>query len=579
MSEQTILGHPRGLVILFFTEMWERFSYYGMRGLLILYLTQHFLLGDQRATLLYGSYIALVYVMTIIGGSLADRYLGARKAVTFGAVLLVLGHFGMTFEGQGAREILSYQGSEYELRLDGRGGEATRQLVGEEGVSAVSFSPGGGTLEVAEPAVLGLPASIDTGDISTRVEQSELYLNVLYLSLGLIIAGVGFLKANISVMVGALYGRDDGRRESGFTIFYMGINLGAFTASILCGYLGIVHGWRYGFGLAGLGMLAGLFTFLRYRHWLMGMAEPPDPARLGHRVLGIVTVEQLCYLIGIGIVLVSMLLVRNAHLIDERYVGFLGLLVLAFMLGYAFLRCEGMERRRMLAALYFILAQIPFWALFEQAGSSLNLFTDRLVDRSLLGFTVPAPVFQSLNALFIILFAPLLAWLWVRLARQGRNPPVAVKFALGVFMAGLGFLVLVAGMRLSGPAGLTALWFVGLIYLIHTLGELMVSPVGLSAVTRLAPARAVGMTMGAWFLFSGLSNYLSGVIAATAGTATIGGQLTDVVAAKQTYVGVYTSVGLIAMAIAAVMLLIAPFIQAMMAEPVRIVAASGADNG
>ena len=251
-NANTILGHPRGLVILFFTEMWERFSYYGMRGLLILYLTQHFLFSDERSTVLYGAYTALVYVMTIIGGTLADKYLGSRKAVTFGAILLVLGHFGMSFEGSGSRQIMTYAGAEFQLTLDGRGGDANQIVVSKQGRSQLSFSEGATEMLIASPDEVGLPASIPVSGYTLRVETQELYLNILYLSLALIIAGVGFLKANISTIVGSLYGFGDTRRDSGFTIFYMGINLGAFLSSILCGYLGINYGWKYGFsGLGG----------------------------------------------------------------------------------------------------------------------------------------------------------------------------------------------------------------------------------------------------------------------------------------------------------------------------------------
>lgn len=563
-ADNTILGHPRGLVILFFTEMWERFSYYGMRGLLILYLTQHFLFSDERSTVLYGAYTALVYVMTIIGGTLADRYLGSRKAVTFGAILLVLGHFGMAFEGSGSRQLMTYNGSDYQLTLDGRGGDANQIIISEQGTSLISFSEGATNLLIADPGVVGLPASIPTDSYTLRVETETFYLNILYLSLALIIAGVGFLKANISTIVGSLYGFGDSRRDSGFTIFYMGINMGAFLSSILCGYLGIAFGWKYGFGLAGIGMLFGLMIFLKYQPWLEGKAEPPNEGKLREKVLGPINIEQMCYLTGLGIIIISMLLVMNAHLVDEGYVGLLGIIIFILLLGYAFVSCEGVERDRMLAGIYFILAQIPFWALFEQAGSSLNLFTDRLVDRTMLGLSVPAPVFQSLNAMFIVLFAPPLAWLWISLAKRNLNPSTPVKFAFGVFLAGLGFLSLVAGMKLSGDDGMTAVYFIFLIYWIHTMGELMVSPVGLSAVTKLAPPQAVGMTMGAWFLYSGLSNYLAGVIASTTGAETIGGQLADTAAAKATYAAVYTQVGYIAMAIAVVMLLISPFIKRMM---------------
>jgi POT family proton-dependent oligopeptide transporter len=267
-GSKTLLGHPRGLFILFMTEMWERFSYYGMRSLLILYLTQHFLFSDERSAAIYGAYTALVYVMTIIGGTLADKYLGSRKAVTYGALLLVLGHIGMAFEGSGARQLMTYQGQEYQLTLDGRGGDANQIVRSASGESRIRFSDGATQMLVENPTAVGLPAAIAVDSYELRTEPDPFYQNVMYLSLSLIIAGVGFLKANISTIVGALYGFGDTRRDSGFTIFYMGINLGAFLASKLCGWLGIAYGWKYGFGLAGIGMVLGLFTFLRFQHWL-----------------------------------------------------------------------------------------------------------------------------------------------------------------------------------------------------------------------------------------------------------------------------------------------------------------------
>ena len=560
-AEKTILGHPRGLVILFLTEMWERFSYYGMRGLLIIYLTQHFLMSDESSSVLYGAYGALVYVMTIIGGSLADRYLGARKAVTFGAILLTFGHFGMAFEGEGSRQLISHGDKQYAIVLDGRGGDARQQIVTDLGSSYVSFTET--SMDIAEPQAVGLASSIDRSEFTISVETEETYLNILYLSLALIIAGVGFLKANISTIVGSLYGFGDARRDSGFTIFYMGINIGAFLASLSCGYLGIVHGWKYGFGLAGAGMLLGLVIFLSCQSWLDGKAEPPSIEKLKQKVFLGINVEWLCYSVGLVIIAVSMLLVMNADLVGG-ILGPIGILMFLWLVSHAFTQLQGDERSRMLAAIYFVLAQIPFWALFEQAGSSLNLFTARLVDREIMGWSVPGPVFQSLNAGFIFLFAPIMAWLWVWLARRQLNPSTPVKFALGVAMAGLGFLVLVAGMQGTGAVGLTPVIFIFLIYWIHTMGELMVSPVGLSAVTKLAPAKIVGMTMGAWFLYSGLSNYLAGAIARTTGAETIGGQMTNVAAAKAGYVDVYSQVGYIALGIALLMLLVAPVVSKMM---------------
>ena len=513
-AEKTLLGHPRGLLILFLTEMWERFSYYGMRGLLIVYLTQHFLFSDEKSSVLYGAYTALVYVMTIIGGTLADRYLGSRKAVTYGAILLVLGHFGMAFEGSGSKQIVDFDGGSYEITLDARGGDARQQIVTDTGVSYISFTDE--EMLVESPAAVGLEASIPRASMTTRVVDEPLYVNILYLSLALIIAGVGFLKANISTIVGALYEFGDSRRDSGFTIFYMGINLGSFLSAIFCGYLGIAYGWKYGFGLAGIGMLVGLLVFLRYQSWLEGRAEPPDPEKLAEPVFMGLSREWLCYGAGIAMIAVSMLLVMNEDIVGG-ILGPLGVAMLVFLVGYAIVKCEGVERSRMLAAIYIVLAQIPFWALFEQAGSSLNLFTARLVDRVMLGWSVPAPVFQSLNAGYIFLFAPLVAWLWIWLAKRNLNPSTPVKFAFGTAMAGLGFLALVAGMKASGAEGMTPVLFVFLIYWIHTMGELMLSPVGLSAVTKLAPVRVVGMTMGAWFLYTGLSNYLAGVISRATG--------------------------------------------------------------
>ncbi|AOE50423.1 peptide MFS transporter [Kangiella sediminilitoris] len=721
-NEKTFLGHPRGLIILFFTEMWERFSYYGMRGLLIIYLTQHFLFSDEKSTILYGAYTALVYVMTIIGGSLADRYLGTRKAVTFGAILLVMGHIGMAFEGSGSKELMTYADKEYQLTLDGRGGDARQIIKTDKGQSYVNF--GNQTLEIGNASALGLPSKLGgfdysiengaeeaqgkdktvktltyngqeyqlieqgvedkktltiekdgvkgtvnmskyramtfgtnptlylsasyqlgpqvptkidgfdyevlnsqssaesitktirysgneytltqtgsgeeaeyllTGDngksevklkaphdlkissaealnlpaviegneYQSRIEKQPLYVNILYLSLALIIAGVGFLKANISTIVGSLYGFGDTRRDSGFTLFYMGINLGSLLSSLTCGIIGIVWGWAYGFGLAGIGMVFGLVIFIWKSEWLEGKAEPPNPAKLKEKVFAFLNYEWMCYLIGVGIIAISMFFVMNAEIMGDIF-GFLGIGMFLILIAYAIIKLEGDERHRMFAAIYFILAQIPFWALFEQAGSSLNLFTDRLVDRSMMGWVVPAPVFQSLNAAYIIMFAPILAWLWSFLAKRKLNPPTPVKFAMGVFLCGFGFLTLVGGIEASGEVGYTAVYFIFLIYLLHTLGELMVSPVGLSAVTKLAPAQAVGMTMGAWFLYSGLSNFLAGVIAKTTGAETIGGQLTDVAAAKATYADVYTNVSYVAMGIAVFMLIISPLIKKLM---------------
>lgn len=565
LHDTSFFGHPRGLAILFMTEMWERFSYYGMRGLLIIYLTQHFLFSDERSALIYGAYVSLVYVMAIFGGSLADKYLGQRKAVTFGAILLVMGHFGMAFEGSGSKETMMVDGQEYQLTLIGRGGDAISIVKSAIGQSEISFSADASMMLVASPEAVGLPAEIATNSYQTKKTREPLYVGILYLSLALIIAGVGFLKANISTIVGEMYELGDPRRDSGFTIFYMGINLGAFLASVTAGTLGIVYGWQYGFGLAGIGMLFGLLTFLKFQPWLEGRAEPPNPEKLKQKVFGPINVEWACYSSALLIMAVAITLIMNPEP-AAKLMAATGVIMFVFLIGYSFTRLKGKERTRMWAAIYFALAQIPFWSLFEQAGSSLNLFTDRLVDRSLLGWSVPAPVFQSLNSGFIFIFAPIFAWMWVWMAKRRIEPSTPVKFSFGVLFVGLGFLALVAGMKTTGASALTPVIFIFLVYWIHTMGELLLSPVGLSAMTKLAPPIAGGLVMGTWFLYSGLSNSLAGVIASSTGAETIGGKIVNAAAAKATYVSVYTNVAYVAIGVAVFMFVISPIIKKWMHE-------------
>lgn len=653
-SEKTFLGHPRGLVICFLTEMWERFSYYGMRGLLLLYLTQHFLFSDERSNVIYGAYIALVYIMSIVGGVLSDKYLGQRKAVTFGAILLVLGHFGMAFEGSGSREtivtesgnylveaegrdnrrqlFIDYEGEsrrlifestqfatlgderflpindagvgDYEIQRETRGffqnvcalvslgcagpeptttlvlnGEPLRVVETDDGMQVerggqmLAFAEGsetdilvlGDATTSREPDTTAPVATFADGTYSTQVEQEMLYVNILYLSLALIIAGVGFLKPNISTIVGDLYPEGDPRRDGGFTLFYMGINLGSFLATWTCGILGIVYGWAWGFGAAGIGMLLGLVVFQYGQGWLEGKAEPPSLEKLREKVFGLISVEMACYASALAIIAISIVLLMNAGIVDTLAM-ITGIGMFVVLIGYSFLRLKGAARTRMWAAVYFAVAQIPFWSLFEQAGSSLTLVTSRLVDTNIFGWDVPTPVFQSLNAGFIFLFAPLVAWLWLWLARRGWEPSTPVKFAIGVFGAGLGYLVLVGGMSSVGAAALTPVFFIFAIYWIHTMAELMLSPVGLSAMTKLAPASLVGLFMAAWFVYSGLGNAMSGVIAAAAGAETVGGQIVDVAGAKANYIQVFSSIGYIGMLIGFVMLLLAPLVKRWMAE-------------
>jgi POT family proton-dependent oligopeptide transporter len=346
------LGHPPGLVMLFFTEMWERFSYYGMRALLIFYLTKHWLFSDDEAALTYGTYTALVYITPVIGGYLADRWLGQRKAVLYGAILLTFGHLLMAVEGDGGQ---------------------------------------------AGPAI-----------------------DIFWLALSFIIVGSGFLKANISVIVGQLYTRTDPRRDPAYTIFYMGINLGAALGAIFAGYLGQTHGWAWGFGAAGVGMLLGLILFVIGRPWLEGRGESPDPQALAARTAGL-PLEWWLYLSGLAAVGRSWWRIQNQALVGTL-LGGAGALLVAYVMWVAVMKLPREDRDRIFAAMFLILGSILFWALFEQAGSSLNLFTDRSVDRDILGWEVPASMFQSINSIYIVTLAPLFAILWLALAKRGLEP-------------------------------------------------------------------------------------------------------------------------------------------------------------
>ena len=486
----TLLGHPKGLFILFFAEMWERFSYYGMRALLVLYLTKHFLMSDSESGMVYGAYTSLVYITPVIGGYLADHYLGPRKAVLFGGILIATGHILLGFEGDG-----------------GEGGFA---------------------------------------------------MNLFWLALAFIIVGTGFLKANISAIVGQLYPRDDVRRDPAYTIFYMGINVGGMLGPIICGILGETVGWSWGFGAAAIGMLAGIVVFVLGKPLLLGKGEPADPAKLARPVAGPLSCEWLIYILSTLSVVVIAWLVQNHDAVGWLLVT-CGAVAVAYLLWEALGRMERIDRDRMLAALFLLALNPLFWALFEQAGSSLNLFTDRHVDRHFLGWEVPASVFQSINSLFIILLAPLFAGLWVLLGRRGLEPSTPAKFGLALVQVGLGFLALVAGAHWAGVDNLTPALFIFLLYLFHTTGELCLSPVGLSAMSKLALPRMLGLMMGVWFLATAAGDFIAGLIAAS-----IGARSEGVADPNLVTLSVYQSVGWWGIGIGVVVLLLAPFVKRLM---------------
>jgi proton-dependent oligopeptide transporter, POT family len=471
-KEPEFAGHPKGLYMLFFAEMWERFSYYGMRAILIFYLTQHWLFSDSKSNLIYGAYTSLVYITPVLGGYLADRYLGQRRAVLYGGILLAIGHSLMAVEGTGG--------------------------------------------------------------------QSDPTINVFWMALAFIIVGSGFLKANISVMVGQLYKMTDVRRDGAYTIFYMGINVGAALGTIMVAYLGQTVGWGYGFGLAGIGMLLGLVVFVLGKSALGGAGEAPVPLTK--------TREITLYGIGLAAVAVIWALVQYQDVI-QGLLMVSGIALLGYVL-YESFKLEKEPRERMFAILFLISLNPIFWGLFEQAGGSMNLFTDRFVDRG----GVPAGIFQSINPIYIILFAPVFAALWQWLGRKGKEPSAPAKFGLALVQMGLANLVLVWGAEAYGIAAMTPVILVFMYYLLATTAELCLSPVGLSAMNRLAPKFLASLIMGAWFYMTAVGNFVAGKIGEATGGE--GGEMT-----KQGLLDIYELFGYISIGIAIVVLLLSPIVK------------------
>ena len=447
--DTAFFGHPRGLSTLFFTEMWERFSFYGMRALLILFMTAAPATGGLgfnavTAGAIYALYSSMVYMFTLPGGWIADRVIGPQRAVLYGGVLIACGHFSM-----------------------------------------------------AVPS-----------------------LSTFYLGLVLIVIGTGLLKGNVSVIVGRLYRPDDVRRDAGYSIFYMGINTGAFVAPLVCGYLGQRVNWHAGFAAAGGGMLFGLVQYAFGRKYLgeAGLlpADPGSPAafarqrsRARRSIAGVMGVVAL---LGAG-AYAGVIPVSATQIADAA-----GYVLLAITLGFfAWVFLSGgwtrTERNHLIVIAVLFFGYALFSSVFEQAGSTLNLFADRSTRTSVLGWSFPSSWFQSANPMFVIAFAPVFAWLWVRLAARGREPGSAAKFAGGLLLVGLGFAVLVPAAALTQTGAMVGPGWLIVVYLLHTWGELALSPVGLSAMSKLAPVRIGGLVMGVWFLGTSVGNYIGGRVA------------------------------------------------------------------
>jgi len=445
--DTAFFGHPRGLATLFFTEMWERFSYYGMRAILILFLTHKVVEGglgfsDSKAGAVYGLYTAMAYLLCLGGGWVADRITGQRRAVLIGGICIAAGEFCLVVP------------------------------------SEASF----------------------------------------YLGLVLLMIGTGMLKGNASTIVGQLYKPGDLRRDAGFSIFYMGINLGALVSPIICGYVGERISWRLGFGVAGLGMLLGLIQYVLGGKYLgtagLHPASTGDPAKDQRQK------RSAALAVGGGLAVFAILAMLGAvgvieftaNLISDG-LGWvlLGISVAVFSWLIFSHGWSPEERKRSAAILVLFVASALFWASFEQAGSTLSLFADRSTDRNLpFGFVFPASWYQFVQPIFVVALAPVFAWIWLGLARRSQEPSSPAKFTLGLFFGGSAFAILVpATIMVTHGLQVSMWWLIGT-YFLQTVGELSLSPVGLSAMSKLAPERAAGFVMGIWFLSTSIGNWLAG---------------------------------------------------------------------
>ncbi len=567
---ETWFGHPRQLARLFTTEMWERFGYYGMRALLTLYLTKHFVFGDREATGLYGGYTALVYLTPLVGGYLADQYLGSKRAVKFGAIIMAMGYLLLCFGGETAKPYATIANQRYEIQVVEQADSEVRYLVdGANKLKIKGNDDGTVSLLAADGAVA---RTVEKGGFESGAERSSFYVTIMLLALCMISVGNGFFKPNISTMVGELYAQGDKRRDAGFTIFYMGINLGSLFSQLLCPFLAVAFGWWAGFGLAAIGMLFS-WTLIQFDGGkLNGYGEPP--VRSGpDRALGIYALA----LLGIPIFYLLFVNLMNAEP-PVPGSGIIGYIVSLSLMGkllfgtflvavpgiliWSFVNGERREFQMMLAAMVLIVFNVVFWTLFEQAGSSLTLFADRNTDLSVFGlFSISAGQTQFFNAFFIVALAPVMSILWTKLAARGIEPSIPVKFGIALIGVGVGFLFLVWGASMVGPTFKVAIWWLAGLYFIHSFAELCISPVGLSMITKLSIARVVGLMMGVWFLSISVAQYVAGIVAQVASVETVGGQVTNLKVSLDTYAGVFWTIGLVSAGIGVLLLLISPLIK------------------
>ncbi len=563
-------GHPKPLARLFSTEAMERFGYYGMRALLTLYLAEHFLFSDTTTTGLYGGFTALVYLTPLIGGLIADNYLGSKRSVKFGAILMALGYFTLCFGGEAAKPFATVDGQRYEVSVEGKG-DAQKQYVIDGGQKLQIKGNEDKTV-----SLLGANGSevrkVAAGKFESGGDRSAFYTMLLLIGLSMVTIGNGFFKPNISTMVGSLYATGDKRRDAGFTIFYMGINLGSLGSQILCPFLATTYGWWAGFLLAALGMLLS---------WSLIQFDGGKLDGHGDRPAGADSSKDLFIYAG-AIIAVPVVWFLFTNLMNSKppaagsgIIGYLGSLSImgkmmfgTFLLGvpailaWSYKFGSKTEFQMMVAAMILIVFNVVFWTLFEQAGSSLTLFADRNTDLSIFGlFSISAGQTQFFNAFFIVALAPLFSIMWNAMAKRGIEPGIPIKFAIALIGVGLGFLALVWGSRFAGPDFKVGIWWLALLYFIHSMAELCISPVGLSMITKLSIARIVGMMMGVWFLSISVAQYVAGVVAQVASVETVGGQVTNLKVSLDTYTGVFTTIGEISIGVGVLLFVISPLIK------------------
>ena len=573
-AEKQWFGHPRPLALLFTTEMWERFGYYGMRALLILYLVQHFVFADRVANGLYGAFTSLVYLTPLIGGLIADQYFGSKKAVKFGAILMSAGYLLLAFSGgESAKPYVTINDNRYEVSVVGAGDDAGQYVVSGENRYRISGNEDG-SINLAGATGADLPPSVAAADYKFDAERNPVSVILLFMSLGLIVVGNGYFKPNISTIVGTLYPETDPRRDAGFTIFYMGINLGSIISQFLAPLIAVAYGYQWGFALAGFGMLLAWARFQFAGDLIKDYGNPPEGGKNRDAIivlLSLLAVPVVWFLLNNAMETATVVKEVVAtgivgYILSQPLLGQVMFFVyLVAMIGiplWAVFSLKSTERDRMIVAVILTFFSVVFWTLFEQAGSSLTLFADRNTDLDILGvYTMPAGQVQIFNPLFIVIFAPIFSVMWGWLGKRGLEPSVPLKFAIGLALVGLGFLALVFGSQFHDSDYLVPLFWLAFAYFLHSLGELCLSPVGLSMITKLSIPKLVGMMMGVWFLSSAMAQYVGGIVAQLASTETVGGEVLNAQVSLVTYLGVFKQIGVAGLIAAGVLLVLWPILK------------------